>query len=189
MGTSAMAYEQPKYTVVKSYEAFEVREYEAYNVAEVLVHGPEENAGNQAFPILAAYIFGKNKGKKNMEMTAPVAQTAAPVKMEMTIPVTQTVATDGFILQFVMPSAYTLETLPEPIDTRVKLKEVPAKRMAVIRYSWFATQNNYEKHLKILREALAKAKIATEGDPIYMRYNAPFTLPFLRRNEIGLQVN
>ena len=184
-----MAYEEPKYTVVKSYDAFEVREYAAYNVAEVLVPGPEADVGNQAFPILAGYIFGKNKGKKSLEMTAPVSQTPVPVKMEMTVPVTQKAATGGFfVLQFVMSSAYTLQTLPEPTDTRVKLKEMPAKKMAVIRYSGFASQSNYDKQLKVLREALSKADIISEGDPVYMRYNSPFTLPFLKRNEIGLQV-
>ncbi|MFM9835858.1 MAG: SOUL family heme-binding protein [Methylophilaceae bacterium] len=183
-----MAYEQPEYRVVKSYEAFEVREYAAYNVAEVLVSGPEEEAGSQAFPILAGYIFGKNKGKKSLEMTAPVTQSAAPEKMPMTVPVTQLAATGGFVLQFFMPSAYTLDTLPEPIDARVKLKTMPARKMAVIRYSWSASQSNYDKNLKILRDALVKDDIPTKGEPIYMRYNAPFTLPFLKRNEIGLEL-
>ena len=184
-----MAYEEPKYTVLKSYDAFEVRKYEAHNVAEVVVPGPEENAGNQAFPILAGYIFGKNKGKKTLEMTAPVAQTASPVKLEMTAPVAQIPTTSGFIVQFVMPNTYTFETLPEPTDARVKLKKIPEKKLAVIRYSWFATQSNYEKHLKLLQEALGRANIAFEGEPIYMRYNPPFSLPFFKRNEIGYVVN
>jgi hypothetical protein len=188
--TSAHAIEQPKFTVLKTADVFEIRRYEPYVVAEVLVTGPATDAGSQAFPILAGYIFGKNKGERNFDMTAPVTQTAvsAPLKLEMTAPVTQTPAAEGFLVQFMMPAAYTLATLPEPLDARVKLREVSEQTVAVIKYSGTWSQSNYDEHLGILKKALSQASIATQGEPVYSRYNAPFTPWFLRTNEIWFKV-
>ena len=187
---SAHAIEQPKFTVVRTTDVFEVRHYATHVVAEVVVPGPATDAGNQAFPILAGYIFGKNKGERHFDMTAPVTQVAVnpPVKLEMTAPVTQTLAADGFIVQFMMPSAYTLATLPEPLDPRVKLKEVPEQTVAVIKYSGIWSQSNYDEHLARLTKALSQAGVETQGEPVYSRYNAPFTPWFLRTNEIWFKV-
>ncbi len=188
---SAHAIEQPKFTVLQKTEVFEVRKYQPYVVAEVVVAGPANEAGNQAFPILAGYIFGKNKGERKFDMTAPVTQTAltVPLKLEMTAPVTQTAAAEGFLVQFMMPGAYTLATLPEPLDARVKLREVPEHTVAVIQYSGTWSQSNYDEHLGMLKKALSQASIATYGEPVYSRYNAPFTPWFLRTNEIWLKMN
>ena len=186
----AHAIEQPKFTVLQTTDVFEVRKYVPYVVAEVVVAGPATEAGNQAFPILAGYIFGKNKGERKFDMTAPVTQTSVttPVKLEMTAPVTQTPAAEGFLVQFMMPGTYTLATLPEPLDARVKLREVPEQTVAVIKYSGTWSQSNYDEHLDMLRRALSQAGIQTEGEPVYSRYNAPFTPWFLRTNEIWLKV-
>jgi len=188
---SAHAIEQPKFTVLQKTEVFEVRRYDPYVVAEVVVAGPATEAGSQAFPILAGYIFGKNKGERKFDMTAPVTQTSAtaPVKLEMTAPVTQTPAAEGFLVQFMMPGAYTLETLPEPLDARVKLREVPEQTVAVIKYSGTWSQSNYDEHLGMLKKALSQAGISTYGEPVYSRYNPPFTPWFLRTNEIWLKVS
>jgi hypothetical protein len=188
--TSAQAIEQPKFTVLQKADVFEIRRYEPYVVAEVVVTGPATDAGNQAFPLLAGYIFGKNKGERKFDMTAPVTQTAvsAPLKLEMTAPVTQTPAPEGFLVQFMMPGAYTLATLPEPLDARVKLREVPEQTVAVIKYSGTWSQSNYDEHLGMLIKALSQASIATQGEPVYSRYNAPFTPWFLRTNEIWFKV-
>jgi hypothetical protein len=97
------ATEEPDYKVVQKFDAIEVREYGAYTVAEVVVPGPANEAGNKAFPILAGYIFGKNKGDRKLAMTAPVTQAAESVKLEMTAPVTQSSAPGGFRVQFVLP--------------------------------------------------------------------------------------
>jgi hypothetical protein len=164
----------------------EIRQYAPYVVAEVLVTGPADAAGNQAFPILAGYIFGKNKGEKKFAMTAPVTQAAAPVKLEMTAPVTQTTAPGGFVVQFVLPKGVTLESAPEPLDPQVRLREVPASRLAAIRFSGFWSQSNYDEHLGQLTAALQAAGIGWAGEPVYSRYNAPFTPWFMRRNEIWL---
>ena len=174
MGLTTMpshAIDEPAYTTIQTTDVFEVRQYAPYLVAEVVVPGPVNEAGSQGFNLLGGYIFGKNKGERKLEMTAPVTQAATP---------------GGFLVQFVMPKGYTLATLPEPLDARVKLREVPASRMAVIRFSGSWSQNTYAEQLQKLRTALAAAGMATQGEPVSSRYNSPFSLPFLRRNEIWL---
>ena len=187
MPLTSHAIEEPAYEVLRAFGNVELRQYAPYVVAEVVIDGAAEDAGNAAFPILAGYIFGKNKGEKKFDMTAPVTQTAAPVKMAMTAPVTQATAPGGGqLIQFVLPRGVTLETAPEPLDPRVQLRLVPASQWAAIRYSGTWSQANYDEHLALLRAALAKAGVATQGEPVLARYNAPFTPWFLRRNEIWL---
>jgi len=189
LGANAHAIEEPVYTVVRQYQAFEVRQYAPYLVAEVNVPGPASEAGNQGFKILAAYIFGKNKGDRKIEMTAPVTQTPEPRKIAMTAPVTQAASEMGFIIQFKMPMEFTLDTLPEPLDSSVKLRELPGGRFAVIRYSGSWSESNYADHLTQLRQAVKAEGIPIRGEPIYSRYNAPFVPWFMRRNEIWLHVD
>jgi len=184
----ASAIEEPKYNVVRQYDGFEVREYAPYLVAEVVVPGPAEEAGNQGFRILAGYIFGKNKGERKISMTAPVTQAPAPAKIEMTAPVTQAATNGGYVVQFTMPGEYTLETLPEPLDPQVKLREVSGGRFAVIRYSGTWSERNYKEHLEKLERGVEAAGLSTTGSPIYSRYNAPFVPWFMRRNEIWLKL-
>lgn len=180
------AIKEPDYEVIKKFDQVELRQYAPYVVAEVVLDSSAEDAGNQAFPILAGYIFGKNKGEKKFAMTAPVTQTAAPVKMEMTAPVTQATVPGGMRVQFVLPKGVTLATAPEPIDPRVQLRVVPAGTWAVIRYSGTWSQANYLEHLGELKVSLEAAGVATQGEPVLARYNAPFTPWFMRRNEIWL---
>lgn len=183
---SSLAIEEPSYDIVQQFNGVEVRQYAPYVVAQVLVTGTAEDAGNQAFPILAGYIFGKNKGARTFDMTAPVTQAAAPVKLEMTAPVTQSQAPGGYVVQFVLPKGVTLAQAPEPLDPRVELREIPASRVAVIRYSGFWSQANYDEHLAKLQTALRAAQLRWTGEPILSRYNPPLTPWFLRRNEIWL---
>ena len=182
------ATEEPPYTVVQELEGFEIREYPPYTVAEVVVTGEASEAGSRAFPILAGYIFGKNKGGRKLAMTAPVTQAAVPVKLDMTAPVTQTAAPGGFLVQFVLPRGVTVATAPEPIDPRIVLREVPASRIAVIRYSGFWSEANYNEHLTKLQAAMKAANIVWTGEPVLSRYNGPATPWFMRRNEIWLPV-
>jgi len=185
---SSHATEEPEYQVTRELADAEVRQYAAYTVAEVIVPGPSGKAGSQAFPILSGYIFGKNKGDRKFAMTAPVTQSAAPVKLEMTAPVTQSAAQDGILVQFVLPKGVTAATAPEPMDARVQLRDVLPTQVAVIRYSGFWSKANDEKHLTKLKAALTAADLNWAGDPMYARYNAPFTPFFMRRNEIWLQI-
>lgn len=182
------AIDEPDYEVIRKLDNVEVRQYAPYVVAEVVLNATADDAGNLAFPILAGYIFGGNKGEKKFAMTAPVTQTAVPVKLEMTAPVTQTAVAGGMRVQFVLPKGVTLESAPEPLDPRVQLRLIAASQWAVIRYSGTWSQANYEEHLALLKAALDKAGVATQGEPVLARYNAPFTPWFLRRNEIWLSL-
>ena len=188
------AIEQPRFQVERVLQAeasIEVRRYEPYIVAEVVVPGPAEQAGNQGFSYLGGYIFGRNKGERKIAMTAPVVQAAQPVKIAMTAPVAQTPVAGGqggYAVQFMMPSSFTMETLPEPLDPRVQLREVPGQRVAAISYSGTWSQANYEEHLQKLRAAVQAAGLEAEGEPLYARYNGPWVPWFMRRNEIWLSV-
>jgi|APFre7841882724_1041349.scaffolds.fasta_scaffold16438_2 hypothetical protein len=182
----AMAIEEPKYSVLKAFDDFEIRRYEPTIVAQTVVQGSMEDAGNEAFRLLAGYIFGKNRGEKKIAMTAPVSQT--PAKIAMTAPVAQTATDGGLVVRFTMPAEWTLETLPEPLDSRVQLAALPGRTVAVIRYSGFWSESRYTEHLEKLKAALAREGLRWEGEPVWARYNPPITPWFLRRNEIWLDV-
>jgi hypothetical protein len=185
----AFAIEEPRHEVLRALgESVELRRYAPYVVAEVVLQSPAGEAGNQAFPILAGYIFGKNKGERKMAMTAPVTQTAVPMKMAMTAPVTQQPTSAGMRVQFVLPSEVTLASAPEPLDARVRLREEPAATWAVIRYSGTWSQSSFEQQLAMLRSTLTSAGLTPAGEPVWARYNGPMTPWFLRRNEIWLAV-
>jgi hypothetical protein len=164
-----------------------VRRYESYVVAETVVSEAAEEAGNQGFRILAGYIFGQNRGERKIEMTAPVPQT--PTKIAMTAPVAQSATSSGYVIQFPMPREWTLETLPEPIDSRVLLRVAPARTVAVLTYSGTWSQTRYEEHLKTLLDALAQAGLRWHGDAIWARYDPPWKPWFWRRNEIWLELD
>lgn len=188
-----MALEEPEYRLVATYPEFELRRYAPYLVAETEVRGDFEQVGNHAFRILADYIFGNNRAHERMAMTAPVNQRpAAGEKIAMTAPVAQEArgeAADTYVLSFVMPSRYTLETLPEPLDPRVHLRAVPARLMAARRYRGRWTEANYRAHETALLKAVETAGLRPEpAAPVYARYNSPFSLPFLRRNEVLVEV-
>jgi len=192
MQAPAMAIEEPSYQVIDTYEDFEIRRYDSYLVAEVDVDGGFDDAGNSAFRILAGYIFGDNQAAQKMEMTAPVETRSSGKgeKMAMTAPVT---ATDGddegqTTFAFVMERKYTLDTLPVPNDERIRIREVPEKVVAVRRYSGRWTQAKYMENEEILRAALAEAGITITSDPVLARYNSPFSLPIMRRNEVMFEV-
>ena len=182
------AIDEPAYEVTGKLGEVEYRQYPPYVVAEVLVAGDAKEAGNKAFRILAGYIFGKNKGEKKLAMTAPVTQTAAPARLAMTAPVMQNAAPGGYLVQFALPKGVTLDSAPEPLDQQIMLRQVPLTRVAVIRYSGFWSDANYNRHLAQLQGALNRAGLTWSGEPVYARYNPPFTPWFLRRNEIWLQL-
>jgi hypothetical protein len=194
IGGNAMAIEEPSYQVVRTYPGFELRRYKPYIVAETEVSGGFDEVGNQAFSILAGYIFGNNRSKTKIEMTAPVSQQPAGggERIGMTAPVTQKplAGSDGnsYIVSFVMPARFTLQNLPEPTDPRVHFREEPARLMAVRRYAGRWTEENYRRNESALLAAVRDAGLKAIGEPIYARYNSPFSLWFLRRNEVMLEV-
>lgn len=184
-GGESVAYDSPDYRVTSKLGPVEIREYAPYLVAETKVDGSLENAGNQGFRILAKYIFGGNRGSEKIAMTAPVIQEKAEgTKIAMTTPVTQEKAGDEYTVRFMMPSGLSRETLPEPNDARITFREVPSQTLAVVRYSGTWSKRNYEKHLEVLYATLRAEGLEPEGEPVWARYNPPFTPWFMRRNEI-----
>jgi len=181
-------YEEPKYEVSAKEGKIELRQYHPRIAASVDVPGNGSDSGNKAFRILAGYIFGKNKGHKRVSMTVPVTEAVAPEKIAMTVPVTQESKSDGMRMTFYMPSKYTLESLPEPEDARIRFNVVPPERFAVIRFSGLASEGSINKHTKLLRAFINRRQLTSSGEPIKAFYNAPWTLPFLRRNEIWIPV-
>ncbi len=208
-----MATEEPKFERLSTHDHIELRRYPSFIVAETLVEGDMDAASGQGFRAIADYIFGNNvsavsapnQGSEKISMTAPV--TMAPVepasqKIAMTAPVTlQPSPNSGQVSQkpqamqgakrwrvhFVMPSAYTMNTLPKPNNPAVQLREVPAKTWAVLSYSGFNTEAGVQKRTDELVAWLAAQKIKTTGSPQLARYNPPWTLPMFRRNEIMLE--
>ena len=185
---NAMAIEEAKYEVVTKDNKFEIRDYAAHILAETAVTGNLEDAGNVAFNRLFRYISGENRSGDKVTMTAPVSQEPMGEKINMTAPVGQQRAEESWVVSFMMPSSYTLETLPEPEDPTVTLRRVPARRIAAVRYSGFWSEKNYLKHKVELESWIHRMGLTIAGDPIWARYNPPFMPWFLRRNEILIPV-
>jgi hypothetical protein len=180
----AMAIEEAQYDVVKKEGRFEIRNYAPHILAEIIVEGGLEDAGSKAFNALFRYISGGNRSRVKVPMTAPVSQRSAGEKIRMTAPVGQQPVQGKWAVSFMMPAAYTMETLPEPEDPEVTLRQVPARRMAVVRYSGFWSEKGYLQNKSKLESWISAKGLTIIGDPIWARYNPPFTLWFLRRNEI-----
>lgn len=193
-GGLALAYEQPKYDIIEKYDDFELRRYAPYVVAETIVSGSFDEAGNRAFRILFKYISGDNLKKTEIPMTAPVNQSHAiesGKEIEMTAPVEQTPDgknSDTYMFSFIMPSKYTLDTLPIPADPRIKLRQVKSRLLAARTYSGTWSEKRYRENEAALLKALKAAGFTTVGEPIFARYNAPFSLWFLRKNEVLVEV-
>ena len=180
----AMAVEEAKYEVVKQEDKFEIREYAPHILAETVVAGSLEDAGSMAFKRLFRYISGDNRSGDKVEMTAPVSQAPAGEKIEMTAPVGQQHSDEGWVVSFMMPSHYTLESLPQPTDPKITLRRVPARRIAVVRYSGFWSEKGYLKQKSELAEWIRKLGLKISGDPVWARYDPPFMPWFMRRNEV-----
>jgi SOUL heme-binding protein len=188
---SAMAVEEPAFRVLKTAGDVELREYSPYMVAEVRIEAGFTEAGNRAFSPLFGYISGKNRGERRIDMTAPVTQRAdAGTRIDMTAPVTQRPdsATGAHIIGFVLPAQFNRENSPEPTDARVKLREVPGALRAAIRYSGSWNEARYREHEQKLMAQVDALGYRTLNAPVFARYNDPFTLWFLRRNEIIVDV-
>ncbi|MBK1645827.1 heme-binding protein [Thiocapsa imhoffii] len=171
-----MAIETPDYRVLRQTPAFEIRRYDTMRLAEVEVGGDFERSGGEAFRLLAGYIFGDNASQQRMAMTAPVSQQPAAAREQ----------THRY--SFVMPAPFTLETLPAPNNPRVRLREQPAQVVAVRRYRGSWSESRYREEEALLLSALAAAGITPRGPTVYARYNSPFSLPFLRRNEVMVEI-
>lgn len=170
MATQAIAIEEPVYQVEKAWEAEQI-EIRAYAPRVMAVTGMDEDS-DSGFRVLAGYIFGGNAQEQKIAMTAPVQQSMAGEKE----------------MAFMMPAEYALEDLPEPEDQRVSFREAPAYTAAVIQFSGWASAEKADENWQQLRRFLIKEGIEIVGEPTLNQYNPPWTLPFLRRNEIIVPV-
>jgi hypothetical protein len=197
--------EKPAYTVVSKADGYEIRSYSPYIIAETTILDVQSRgeAARKAFPIVAGYIFGGNTSKDMIAMTTPVnTQGDDSEKIAMTVPVntekiamTTPVNTEAldkkgsYKVSFVIPSRYTLETLPTPNDSRVELKEVPARNIAVKRFSWSSSESKFSKKEKELLLSLERDDVTTISEINIARYNTPWTIPFMLRNEVQIEVD
>lgn len=183
-----MAIEIPEYRVIEQDDAYELREYSSYMIAETEVDAEFMDAGNVAFGRLFRYISGANTSRTEIAMTAPVEQArdSRGEKIAMTAPVEQSSADGVYRVGFVVPRKFTRATVPQPTDPRVVIREVPPRRVAVWRYSGRWTEENFRGHERELRALLARKGLrAVPGDSaIIARYDAPFMPWFMRRNEV-----
>ena len=189
LANSAMAVEEPAFKQVLREGDFEVRDYPTLVVAEVTVAGDQKEAANKGFRLLAGYIFGGNKQRQKIAMTAPVAQQAASEKIAMTAPVAQTKGVAGtWVVRFTMPSSYSLETLPVPDDARVVLRNIEPARFAVLRFSGLAQPDDVETKSNELLALVTANRLRAIGSVTLAQYNPPWTLWFMRRNEVMVEV-
>lgn len=189
-----MAIEEPSYTVLSQVEDFELRRYDEQLVAQTWVSGDQDTASRQGFKILADYIFGNNTApsgeSSKISMTAPVTMQSdnlngqASQKIAMTAPVSMQQNNGKWRVQFTMPSQYTMQTLPKPNNPDVKIVQVPAQTYGVIKFSGLAGSKKVAKKTETLKSWMQTQKLVITGTPELARYNPPWTLPFMRRNEV-----
>lgn len=180
--------EQAEYVVTKKADGYEIRAYAPHIVAETTVTGNYEDALNEGFRIIAGYIFGGNTGKQGVAMTAPVTAQASSENIAMTAPVTTHSENGSRTIAFVMPKEYTLDTLPIPNDARVQLVPIPERTMAVRTFSWYRSAARVQKMEEQLLAALARDGVVVKGTPIFAGYNAPWTPPWIVRNEVMVEI-
>ena len=186
-----MATEEPKYTVLEKTEPFELRMYAPMILAEVKVDGDLDEASNQGFRLIAAYIFGQNQVSQKISMTAPVAieeQGSKSAKIAMTAPVNIESNAGQWTVSFVMPAEYTLESIPKPLNAKVQLRQIPAVKRAVIQFSGFYNSQKVAGKTLELEEWIKSRNLQSTGSPKFARYNPPWTLPFMRRNEVMFDI-
>lgn len=173
---SAMATEEPKYVLLEQSGDFQLRHYPALIIAEVEVEGDMDQASSRGFRLVADYIFGNNR-----------ASSGNSEKIAMTVPVTLQPQAGSWRLNFVMPSQFTLDTLPAPNNPKVVLREVPSRKVAVLTFSGLASESKTAGKVKDLLAWMAEKQLRPLANYELARYNPPWTLPFLRRNEVMVE--
>ena len=190
-----MATEEPNYTVLSQMNDFELRRYDKQLVAQTLVSGDQDSASREGFKVLADYIFGNNTaatgGSSKISMTAPVTMQpnnkksdGESQKIAMTAPVSMQQDDGKWRVQFTMPSQYTMQTLPKPNNPNITITEVPAQTYGVIKFSGLAGSKKVATKTEELQSWMQTQNLTITGEPELARYNPPWTLPFLRRNEV-----
>jgi len=190
--------EEPPFDILKKSSEFELRSYRPMIVAQVFVQGDLDTAGKEGSRLVKDYIFRQGepetaasdqRDRESISMTVPVTMEKTPEKISMTVPVTMEPTTgSGYRLHFVMPSKYTMQTLPKPADPRVALREVPAQKVAAIRFSKFSTEATIAEQTTLLQAWITQQGLKAVGMPQFARYDPPFVPPLLRRSEILIAV-
>jgi effector-binding domain-containing protein len=183
-----MAVEEIKYQTLKQQGHFEIRLYEPYLIAEIIVDAEFDEAGRDAFRPLFNYISGDNNSQQDIAMTAPVTQQLSGEKMPMISPVEQQKSVDKWAVSFMIPDKYTPQTVPKPTDANVNIREIPARYIASITYSGFWSESGYQKHYKKLQKWIDDSEYNVKGAAVWARYDPPFKPWFLRRNEILIPI-
>ena len=190
---AAMAIEEPNFNLIVKENAFELRAYQSKIIAEVSIDADMSESSSKGFRLIADFIFGNNTsregGSEKISMTAPVSVYEKSEKISMTAPVGVQQVKDGWKVYFVMPSKYTLDSLPKPNNAQVSIKQIPAKKIAVIRFSGLVDEEKMNKKVKDLNEWIVSKNLKAMSIPELARYNPPWTLPFLRRNEVMIEVD
>ena len=190
---TAMAIEEPKFNLIAKENAFELRAYQSKIIAEVTIDAGMSESSSKGFRLIADFIFGNNTsregGSEKISMTAPVSVYEKSEQISMTAPLGVQEVKDGWKVYFVMPSKYTLDSLPKPNNAQVSIKQIPAKKFAVIRFSGLVDEEKMNKKVKDLNEWIVSRNLKPISNPELARYNPPWTLPFLRRNEVMVEVH
>ena len=192
ISNSIMATDEPDFNLILKEDKFEIREYASKIIAQVEVFGDFDDASSKGFKILADYIFGNNTsadGNSRIEMTAPVEMEPLPQKINMTKPVLTEGNDNAWIVSFIMPNDFTLETLPKPNNKDIKISSIPKEKFAVIVFSGLVRESSYHEKETLLNQFIEEKKLKTSGEIKIARYNPPWTLPFFRRNELMIKVN
>ena len=192
ISNSIMATDEPDFNLILKEDKFEIREYASKIIAQVEVFGDFDDASSKGFKILADYIFGNNTstdGNSRIEMTAPVEMEPLPQKINMTKPVLTEGNDNNWIVSFIMPNEFTLETLPKPNNKSIKILSLPKEKYAVIVFSGLVRESSYLEKEKLLNQFIKEKKLKTSGEIKIARYNPPWTLPFFRRNELMIKIN
>ena len=179
---------EPAYQVLKDYHAIQIRHYPALLVAQTEINGDYKTSSNQGFQRLAGYIFGNNKTRQKLAMTAPVIQEQQSQKLAMTAPVIQQKTGSIWLMAFVLPKTYSILTAPIPVDSAITLQEIPDKKVAVLQYSGSLSEENIKEKTELLSNWLSKEPYQIISPARSAAYDPPWTLPFLRRNEIHIDI-
>ena len=184
---NVMAIVEPKFEVLLTDGSFEIRQYAPYLTAETLVMGDMDEASGKGFRLIADYIFGNNQAINSA--TSEKISMTAPVTIEPQMNAGSMETSKQWLVKFIMPSQYTLATIPKPKNSAVNLREVPSKRYAVLKYSGFNFQSKVQSKTQEAIEWVAKRNLQATGQPQLSRYDPPWTLPMLRRNEIMIEIS
>ena len=179
---------EPKYQILVDSDKIEIRQYPPMVVAQTVVNTDYKDSSSQGFNRLAGYIFGNNKNKQKMSMTAPVFQEQEFAIMDMMVPVMQQKTQKVWLMAFVLPQNYTVSSAPTPLDSAVLIKEIPSKKVAVIKYSGSLSEQGIEEKSEELKHWLFKKGYKPISTSRSAAYDPPWTLTFLRRNEVHIDI-